>query len=273
MGKLILLNMPIGDMSDLTPRVLEALKVGHHFAVEDTRTFRETLAKLGLPGDKHILSLHDHSSEAKWGRLLEIVENNEDLYVCSEAGSPVLSDPAFPLVRLAHDKGLTVDTYSGISAITAALELSGLPPIPFSFQGFLPRDEGKIRSALRDLGAGTHVFFEAPTRIKATLELCAEVWPNAEIVVVKELTKPFQRVMRFKAQDWQSATQDLVEKGEFVWMIYRDADGVRAISPELQAMAQEILTQGVRNKTLSHLLADILGRPSKEIYAELSRTR
>lgn len=79
MGRLILLNMPIGDLADLSARVIEGLGVGKHFAVEDTRTFRETLAKLGIPGDKHVLSMHDHSSEAKWGRLLEIVEQGEDL--------------------------------------------------------------------------------------------------------------------------------------------------------------------------------------------------
>ena len=273
-SRLILLNMPIGDLADMSTRVLEGLKVGKHFAVEDTRTFRETLSRLGIAGDKHILSMHDHSSEAKWGRLLEIVENGEDLYVCSEAGSPILSDPAFPLVRLAQEKGLAVETYSGISAVVTALELSGLPPIPFSFQAFLPRADGRIRQALHSLRAGTHIFFESPNRLKNTIEICAELYPTCEVVVVKEITKQFQRVIRFKAQEAASALQDLVEKGEFVWLLHIP-QGMSAgtISPEVIAYAEEILSEGVRNKTLSHLLAEILSRPSKEIYTELSRKR
>lgn len=273
MAKLILLNMPIGDMADLSARVIEGLKVGEHFAVEDTRTFRETLLKLGISTEKHILSFHDHSSEAKWERLLEIIENGNDLYVCSEAGSPVLSDPAFPLVRLAHEKGIEVRTYSGISAIVAALELSGLPPIPFSFQGFLPRDAGPIQTALEKLTSGTHIFFESPNRIKATIDLCTRIWPEAEYAVVKEITKPFQKVIRFKGEQWREALAELVEKGEFVWLIHLPNETHKIISAEVVELANEILSQGVRNKTLSHLLGEILGRSSKEIYAELNRSR
>lgn len=273
MAKLILLNMPIGDMADLSTRVIEGLKIGKHFAVEDTRTFRETLIKLGISTEKHILSFHDHSSEAKWERLLEIIGNGDDLYVCSEAGSPVLSDPAFPLVRLAHQKGIEVQTYSGISAVVAALELSGLPPIPFSFQGFLPRDVGPIRTALEKLPNGTHIFFESPNRIKSTVELCSLVWPEAEMAVVKEITKSFQTVIRFKAKEWREALSTLVEKGEFVWLIHLPSETQKNVSIDMINLANEILSEGVRNKTLSQLLGEILGRSSKEIYAELNRSR
>lgn len=274
MARLILLNMPIGDLADMSTRVLEALKLGQHFAVEDTRTFRETLARLQLSQEKHVLSLHDHSSEAKWGRLLEIVENGDDLYVCSEAGSPVLSDPAFPLVRLAHERGVHVETYSGITSVVAAVELSGLPPIPFSFQGFLPRETGRIRQALSSLSAGTHVFFESPNRLKETLAVCAEVFPAAEVAVVKELTKPFQKVWRFTASEYATSLSDAVEKGEFVWLLHIPASmAAEHVTGDAKELALEILSEGVRNKTLSQLLAAILGRPAKEIYAELSRSR
>lgn len=269
LGRLILLNMPIGDLSDLSARVVEALRVGEHFAVEDTRTFRETLARLGIPQEKHVLSLHDHSSEAKWARLLETVEQGGDLYVCSEAGSPVLSDPAFPLVRLAHEKNLAVETYSGISAVTAALELSGLPPIPFSFHGFLGRDDGKIKDDLGHLGAGTHLFFESPARIKHTIALCAELYPEALVAVVKEITKPFQKVWRFRASEHHEKLADVVEKGEFVWLVHFASDPRPRVPGRVQQLAQEILSEGVGNKALSQLLGEILDRPPKEIYAEL----
>jgi len=272
MARLILLNTPIGDMADMSARVLTALTEGQVFAVEDTRTFRELLARVGVAlGEKRLLSLHDHSSEAKWGRLLDVIDGGEDLYVCSEAGSPVLSDPAFPLVRLAQERGIEVTTYSGISAVMAALELAGLPPLPFTFHGFLSRDAGKIRQALQQLGQGTHVYFEAPTRVRETLELATAKWPGAEFAVVKEITKSFQRVWRFRGADMASALADMVEKGEFVWMVHHEVDPRPAVPEAVRSAAEEILSGGVGNKAVSRLLAAVLARPAKEIYAELGR--
>lgn len=274
MAKLILLNMPIGNTSDLTARVSAALSEGSNFAVEDTRSFREFLARTGLSQEgKRIHSLHDYSSAEKMQRLLDVVVNGEDLFVCSEAGSPVLSDPAFPLVRMAHEQAVEVETYSGISAITAALELSGLPALPFSFHGFLPREDGKIREAFRQLGAGTHVFFESPLRIKDTLRLAAMEWPSAWMAVVKEISKPFQKVVRFQGETVEAALQDVVEKGEFVWLVHFPEDPRPRIPVSLQKAANEILTNGGGNKALSKLLSEVLDRPAKDIYAELSHQR
>lgn len=272
MARLILLNMPIGHMADMTARVRDALETGMYFAVEDTRSFRETLHKLGINSQaKHILSLHDQSSDAKFERLLEVVWQGHDLFVASEAGSPILSDPAFPLVRLAYEKGVEVDTFSGISSVTAALELSGLPPLPFSFHGFLSRDEGKIRSYLQALGAGTHVFFEAPGRIRQTLEIAVALWPAAEFAVVKEMGKTFQKVRRFQGSEGPVALDEMMERGEFVWLVHLAEDQRPRVPANVVQAALDILSQGSGNKVLSRLLGEILERPAKEIYAELSR--
>jgi 16S rRNA (cytidine1402-2'-O)-methyltransferase len=272
MARLVLLNMPIGDLADMSTRVKNALVTGEHFAVEDTRAFRETLGALGISSEgKRIQSLHDHSSEAKWGRLLEVVEAGNDLYVCSEAGSPVLSDPAFPLVRLAQEKKIEVTTYSGISAVMAALELSGLPPLPFTFHGFLPRDEGKIRQALGQLGQGTHIFFEAPVRVRDTLLQATAAWPDAEFAVVKEITKPYQKAIRFRGSQAQTALDGLVERGEFVWLVHHSEDPRPKVASDISALAGEILMNGVGNKLVSKLVGAILSRPAKEIYAQLGQ--
>lgn len=272
MARLVLLNMPIGDLADMSTRVKEALAIGEHFAVEDTRAFRETLGLLGISSEgKRIQSLHDHSSEAKWARLLEIIEAGSDLYVCSEAGSPVLSDPAFPLVRLAQEKGIEITTFSGISAVMAALELSGLPPLPFTFYGFLPRDDGKIRQALMQLGQGTHIFFEAPVRVRDTLVLATKLWPNAEFAVVKEITKAYQKAIRFRGADMTTALVDLVERGEFVWLVHHEEDPRPKVAAEVTAAANEILINGVGNKLVSKLIGAILSQPAKEIYAQLGQ--
>jgi 16S rRNA (cytidine1402-2'-O)-methyltransferase len=270
MARLILLNMPIGNLSDMTVRVKDALETGTYFAVEDSRSFREFLTRLGISTEgKRVLSLHDQSSEAKFERLLEVVWQGNDLYVCSEAGSPVLSDPAFPLVRLAYEKGVEVDTYSGISAVTAALELAGLPPLPYAFHGFLPRDEGKIRGALSELGQGTHIFFEAPGRIRQTLEIALGLWPEAEYAVVKEMGKTYQKVVRFTGKEGFEAFSDVMERGEFVWLVHLATDPRPRLPENVRQIALEILQHGPGQKTLSRLLGEILERPSKEIYAEL----
>ena len=272
MARLILLNMPIGQLSDMTARVREALENGQYFAVEDTRSFREFLGRVGVSSQgKHIQSLHDQSSDAKFERLLEVVWGGQDLYVCSEAGSPILSDPAFPLVRLAYEKGVEVDTYSGISAVTAALELSGLPPMPFAFHGFLPREEGRVRQYLNTLGQGTHIFFEAPGRIRQTLEVALSLWKDAEYAVVKEMSKTYQRVVRFSSREDFKAFDDVMERGEFVWLVHLKTDPRERIPQNVIRAALDILEQGSGQKAVSRLLGEILERPSKEIYAELSK--
>ncbi|MCE3014178.1 MAG: SAM-dependent methyltransferase [Proteobacteria bacterium] len=271
MARLILLTTPIGNMADLTARVKEALQVGVHFAVEDSRTFREMLHKLGIDTQsKHILSLHDQSSQAKWDRLIDVIHQGQDLYVCSEAGSPVLSDPAFPLVRLASEKGIPIESYSGISSVTMALELSALPPLPFQFHGFLPRESGKIAQYFLGLGQGTHIFFEAANRLEATLEQAVAAYPDAEFAVVKEMTKSFERVWRFKAQGYEPIHLENL-RGEFVWLMHLPNDPRPHVPVKIKELAQEMVKSGANTKSMSKLLGEILDRPSKEIYSEISR--
>lgn len=270
MGKIILLNTPIGNLGDITPRVTEALRQGTTFAVEDTRVFKDLLNHLGISvAGKRIFSLHDQSENSQLGKLIEEAER-DDLYVASEAGSPIVSDPAFPLVVLAYEKGLKVESYSGVSSPIMALELAGLPPIPFQFHGFLPRESGKRARVFKDVGYGTHIFFEAPTRAEETLEELSELRPEADIAVVRELSKKFEQVLRFKGKDWPTVKAALVFKGEFVILFHNKESGGES-SSDLKEMAQEILAGGANPKQIAKLLGMILDRPTKEIYSELNR--
>ncbi len=272
MARLILLTTPIGNMADLTTRVKDALHAGVHFAVEDSRSFREMLHKLGIETQtKHILSLHDQSSQAKWDRLIDVIHQGHDLYVCSEAGSPVLSDPAFPLVRLATEKGITVESFSGISSVTMALELSALPPLPFQFHGFLPRESGKIAQYFLTLGQGTHIFFEAANRLEASVEQAVRTYPEAEFAIVKEMTKSFERVWRFRAENYAPINLENLS-GEFVWLMHLSRDPRPHVPVKLVEMAQEMMKSGANTKSISKLIGEILDRPSKEIYSEISRS-
>lgn len=272
MGKIILLNTPIGNLGDITPRVSEALRVGTSFAVEDTRVFKDLLSHLGISlVGKRILSLHDQSESSQVEKLLEIAER-EDLYVASEAGSPIVSDPAYPIVQGAYARGIKVESYSGVSSPIMALELSGLPPIPFQFHGFLPRETGKRAKIFQGAGYGTHIFFEAPTRIEETLDELGELLPTVDVAVVRELSKKFEQVMKFKAGEWKELKKEMTFKGEFVFLFHKKDEAVVHL-PELKELAQEIVATGAAPKLLAKLLGQILDRPTKDIYSELTRQK
>ena len=272
MGKIILLNTPIGNLGDLTPRVLDALTKGETFAVEDTRVFRELLNHMGISlNGKRILSLHDQSEDSQVGRLLELLGGG-DLYVASEAGSPIVSDPAYPLVVAAYERGIEVESFSGVSSPIMALELSGLPPIPFQFHGFLPRESGKRAKSFNETGYGTHIFFEAPTRIEDTLDELAVLQPHFQVALVRELSKKFQQVIRFKAGEWPEKKKEVTFKGEFVLMFHRQ-EVISQMGGEVRALAQEMLSGNGGPKNLAKLLGAILERPTKDIYAELTRQK
>lgn len=270
MGKIILLNTPIGNLSDITVRVREALEKGENFAAEDTRSFKDLLNHLGITvAGKRIVSLHDQSESRDLEKILSMAESG-DVYVASEAGSPIISDPAYPLICAAIERGIEVESYSGVSSPIMALELSGLPPLPFQFHGFLPRESGKRQKIFSALGGGTHIFFEAPTRIEDTLDDLAESRPGVKVALVRELSKKFQEVRRFNINDWEEVKKDLMVKGEFV-LLFHCPDSKTSDFKELTGLAQEILVKGAGPKILAKLLSSILDRPTKEIYSELTR--
>lgn len=253
----------------MTVRVSEALRQGEVFAVEDTRVFKELLNHLGISlVGKRIYSLHDQSEGHEVERLIEMAKR-EDLYVASEAGSPIISDPAYPLVTRAYENGIKVESYSGVSSPIMALELSGLPPIPFQFHGFLPRESGKRVKIFENLGQGTHIFFEAPTRVEGTLDELSSVKPDADIAVVRELSKKFEQVIKFKGSEWKSKKEEVNFKGEFIFLVH-NKETIGGNSSELRDLANEILEKGATPKQLAKLIGEILDRPTKEVYAELS---
>ncbi|MCM2348484.1 MAG: 16S rRNA (cytidine(1402)-2'-O)-methyltransferase [Bacteriovoracaceae bacterium] len=272
MGKIILLNTPIGNLGDLTPRVSEALKGGTQFAVEDTRVFKDLLSHLGISlVGKRIVSLHDQSESGQVEKLIEMARH-EDLYVASEAGSPIVSDPAYPLVVAAYENDIKVESYSGVSSPIMALELSGLPPIPFQFHGFLPRESGKRTKIFAEVGYGTHIFFEAPTRVEETLDELAKVRPEVDVAIVRELSKKFEQVMKLKAGEWPARKAEVNFKGEFIFL-FHNKENKSGLSSELKNLAQEIVSGGATPKQLSKLLGEILDRPTKDIYTELNRQK
>ena len=266
--KLILVVLPIGNVGDLTERVRCFLRSHQVFLAEDTRHFAALLNYLGIDSkSKSIDSFHDYSRD-KVEKIVARLKRGEVIAIVSNAGSPILSDPAFPLVRQALAEGCDVGILPGANSVTTALEVSGLPPQPFTFHGFLPRKESELIHFFRVHQGGTHIVFESPKRIVHSIEiLCREI-PDCDICVVRELTKKFEEVVRFRAdaRDWR---EQLTLKGEFV-LLYHAQNRPIPVEPKLVELAEKVLQKN-SSKNLALLLGRILDRDSKDIYREFNQ--
>ena len=265
---IVFIGTPIGDTEDISAKALNYLKKIKLFFCEDTRKSKDILVRLGvdIEGAK-FKSLHDHSGQAKIDELIQIA-NTDLIGYLSDAGSPLISDPAFPIVEACLKNGITYKFVSGITAPIYALENSGLPPIPFMFHGFLPREKGKINTILENLPKGTHIFFEGVSRVEKTLKNIAEALPEVSVVVARECTKTHESFYRFKARDYQSV--ELTLKGEFVILLHQMESSQISAGKSAQ-LAQEVFEQGPRPKLVAKLIAEILGKNPKEVYQQLSR--
>ncbi len=275
MAKLILLSLPIGNVDDITLRGLKILKEKKYFFAEDTRNLFELLSHHAISShDKKINSFHDHSDDNKLQTVINILQENEDVVYVSDAGSPIVSDPGHPLVIHVLKNNIEIDSVPGVSSVILGLELSGLPPIPFHFYGFLPRGNSAIKEAffLCKMSKGTSIFFESGQRIVETLEILEKYCPDFKVVVARELTKKFQSVYRFLAKDFQAIKDQLILKGEFVLLIYEKDQSFLGSNlcqnEELIKLANKaILTPGP--KSFSKVLAHILSKDTKEIYSAI----
>jgi 16S rRNA (cytidine1402-2'-O)-methyltransferase len=200
---IILAATPIGNLGDVSRRLVEALTTATVIAAEDTRVTVHLLKALGIENRPQLISLHDHNERVKAAELVELARDT-DLLVLSDAGMPTVSDPGFHLVDAAVAAGVTVTVLPGPSAVLTALAVSGLPTDRFTFEGFLPRKHGDRMSALREVAdeRRTMVFFESPNRLAASLVDLAEVLgADRRVVVCRELTKFFEEVKRGTAAE------------------------------------------------------------------------
>ncbi|HEV7514923.1 MAG TPA: 16S rRNA (cytidine(1402)-2'-O)-methyltransferase [Thermoanaerobaculia bacterium] len=195
-GKLLVVATPIGNLDDLTPRARAAFESADLVACEDTRHTGLLLHHLGIK--KPLVSLHEHNERQRLPRLLADLEEGRTVALASDAGTPLLSDPGFLLVREAAARGIRVEPLPGPSALLAALVASGLPPYPFTFAAFPPPKSGKRRTFFRNLAALPHtlIFFESPHRLLASLDDALAELGDRPAAVARELTKLHEEVLR-----------------------------------------------------------------------------
>ena len=219
-GRLLVVSTPIGNLGDLTERARAAFEEADQIACEDTRHTGRLLADLGIR--KPLVSLHEHNERARLPRLLAALEEGQTIALASDAGTPLLSDPGFLLVREAAARGLRIEPRPGASALLAALVVSGLPPYPFTFAGFPPPKSGKRRTFYRGLAGLGHtlVVYESPHRLLASLADALAEFGDRPAVVGRELTKMHEEVLRGTLSELLAELEKRPAlKGEFVVVV------------------------------------------------------
>ncbi len=189
---LYLIATPIGNLADISLRALDVLKRVEYILAEDTRHSLKLLSHYEI--QKSLISYHQHNEETKLSRIIQDLKAGKEIALISDAGTPLISDPGFPLVRACRDEGLTVTAIPGASSLLVAITLSGFEPTPFQFIGFLPK---KADEALEELLSypGTSICYESPERIGDTLTKLSLLDPNSKVCVARELTKRFEEVI------------------------------------------------------------------------------
>ena len=213
---------PIGNLEDISYRAVRVLSEVDLITAEDTRHSRVLLSHYNITTS--VQALHEHNEAQVAGRILDRIAAGQAIALISDAGTPLISDPGYKLVRAAREAGLPVYTVPGPSAITAALSIAGLPPDRFAFEGFLPSKATARRKCLQSLSHETRtlVFFESSHRIEATIADMAEVFGEQRLVAVcRELTKKFETVLRVPLAEVREAlAQDANQRrGEFVVIV------------------------------------------------------
>lgn len=251
---LILAATPIGNLSDASPRLVEALTDSKFIAAEDTRSLLKLANSLGIKLNARLFSLHEHNEGDRLTQILEIAQD-EPVLVVSDAGMPTVSDPGFLLVRAAVVAGVEVTVIPGPSAVLSALAVSGLPTDRFTFEGFLPRKQGDRRKMYASLvrEPRTMVFFESPHRILESLQdAVLELGQDRAATVSRELTKKFEHTER-------GTLQDLVEwaksepKGEMVLVVA----GATAEVVKTEDLVEQVLALTAEGAGLKDAVAEI----------------
>ena len=264
---LVIVATPIGNAGDITLRALDLLRRADRIACEDTRVTGKLMARYGIATP--LLAYHEHNAQRMRPVLLERLRRGETIALVSDAGTPLISDPGYKLVRAAIEAGIPVTTLPGASAALAALVPSGLPTDRFFFAGFLPPRSAARRAELTELAAipATLIFFESAGRLAAALADMASVWGARNAAVVRELTKLYEEIRRGTvtelAEHYAAADPP---KGEIVIVIGPPATAIEAND----ATIDDALRAALANASLRDAVAAVaatLGAPRRRIYA------
>ena len=269
-GRLVVCATPIGNLGDVTLRVLDALKAADVIEAEDTRVTRKLLARYQVTTP--LEPYHAKNLERRTPEVVERVASGQVVALVSDAGTPGVSDPGAHLVDACIDAGLPIEVLPGASAILAALVASGLPTHAFYFGGFLPRKAGDRVRALEKVAGldATLIYYESPRRTSATLDSFAEAFPGRVAVMARELTKIHEEVARGEVSELAARIAGRELKGEVVLLVGPPARGsadAMALDPaELRAQVEALVKAGASRKDAVRAVSDRTGVPRNTVY-------
>lgn len=264
-GGLVVCPTPIGNLQDVTLRVLEALRDADLIACEDTRHSGTLLKRLGVSGK--LISYNEQNERSRAGELVRKMQDGTRVALVSDAGMPLVSDPGFVLVQSCIAAGLRVEVLPGPSAAITALVASGLPSDQWRFSGFLPRKAGALDALLATLSE-TLVAFESPNRVAASLARLAALDPDRPVAVCRELTKLHEEVVRGSAAELAARYGAEKPRGEVVLVV--GAAAPEAIGDAQLEVAREAVARlvhsGARARDAAKIVAELTGRRPNELY-------
>ena len=268
-GRLVVCPTPIGNLEDVTLRVLRTLGEADLIACEDTRRTRTLLDRHGIRA--RLVSFHEHNEDARAAELIGRMCAGEIVALVADAGTPVVADPGFALVAGALRAGIPVEVLPGPSAVITALVASGLPADRWRFVGFLPRGRAAVLATVAG-ARETLVAFESPRRLVGTLELLAEQDPDRALAVCRELTKLHEEVRRGSAQQLARHYAEHPVRGEIVLVIAASDERVGGAERADAVHALEALVDaGARPRAAAAAIARLTGIGANELYRELMR--
>lgn len=239
---LYIVATPIGNLSDLSPRAKEVLTNADVIAAEDTRVAKKLFTLLGIPLRKTFITYEDHSEQERFQEIIDFINDGKMVALISDAGSPLISDPGFKLVRECRRQDIKVTTLPGACAVICALQLSGLPTNRFMFAGFVPnKDKARcdLFTELKNINT-TLVLYETALRLEKTLAALEQIMPLREIAVVREISKMYEECISGSIAEVRQQLAEHPVKGEIVLIIAPPADNEQA-SPDIEELLREEL--------------------------------
>ncbi|WP_185235055.1 16S rRNA (cytidine(1402)-2'-O)-methyltransferase [Teredinibacter franksiae] len=271
MNALYIVATPIGNLDDITQRALATLQKADIIAAEDTRHSAKLTQHFGITTP--LIAYHDHSNESQTLRLLDRLSKGESIALISDAGTPLISDPGYRLVKLAREKGIAVVPIPGACALVAALSAAGLPSDRFSFEGFLPAKNVGRNTRLEALATDTRtlVFYESPHRIVESLQAMAQVFGcDRQVVLAREITKAYETFLSATFSELQGmmAADANQLRGEMVVMVQgyvAPEQNDEALEPEVQHTMQVLMAE-LPVKQAAALASKLTGIKKNKLY-------
>jgi 16S rRNA (cytidine1402-2'-O)-methyltransferase len=265
-GRLIVCPTPIGNLEDVTLRVLAALREADLVACEDTRRTRILLDRYGVGGD--LVSYHEHNERARATELVRRMQAGAVVALVSDAGMPLVSDPGFVLVQACVAAGLGVEVLPGPSAALSALVASALPADRWQFVGFLPRKRGELERLFQ--ATETLVAFESPRRLAASLAVLADIDPARPAAVCRELTKVHEEIVRAEAATLAERYAAEAPRGEIVLVVGAAASGPEQDLEVAVAALRRLVEAGAKPRPAAGVVAELTGVSANALYQALT---